>query len=253
MEIQTSNETNPTYENFEARCPICNYWNIYNRVTDLESTSLITGRAVKCQNKKCKKEFWINHDLINPSWQMLLLDCEDLKQKKHYSNIILNICQSFEMYFAFYLRVTLVLKPFANEKSCDYEHVNCLLKLLYKKTKSWSYSWLRNSMMNMIVKNAQYLNLKDAKKEIMNLDSLKPEPPEDNTIKEIENHKLSEILLELKGNSINTLRNKVVHKQGYLPTLGEVEKEMENSNILGRLDRCLGVLSDDYRIYETNL
>jgi hypothetical protein len=252
MEIPKAIEKNPTYENFEARCPYCKHWNIFNRASDIKSFRLITGQTVVCQNDKCKRDFWIGGDLVNPAWQMLILDCGMLKEQKRYSYCILNLCQAFEMYFALYLRVELLYKPFGIEKDHDIERLNEISRLLFDTINEWTYSRLRKAMMNLIIQNTKYQTLSESEGAIKNLSSFTNEPSDD-LIKNISNNKLSETLLELKKDTIHSLRNQVVHKNGYCPTLEEVEKAEEDTRILYKLDHCLGVLSQKSYIYETIL
>jgi hypothetical protein len=242
----------PSYENYEVSCPHCKHWNIYNRVSDIKSIKLITDHIVVCQNDKCKKEFCIGGDFINPAWQMLILDCEMLKESKRYSYCILNLCQAFEMYFSFYPRVELIYKPFAIEQKHDFKHFNKLSHLLMDNIKDLTYSPLRSIIMNLIIKNGKYKNLSESEVDINNLKSYK-KTPSDIVLTKIAEKELSNLLIELKENSIHYLRNQVVHKEGYRPTLEEVERAEESSRILYKLDNYLGVLSQQSYYYENYL
>ena len=53
--ILYTKKKNPTYENFEAECPYCFHFNIYNRATDFKTFNPVSFKTVKCQNKDCKK------------------------------------------------------------------------------------------------------------------------------------------------------------------------------------------------------
>ena len=65
----------PTYENFEAECPHCGEWCIFNRASDLGTFGLIAGRDVTCQNAACGQPFRIGGDMISTAPEMLLFDC----------------------------------------------------------------------------------------------------------------------------------------------------------------------------------
>ena len=75
--------------------------------------------------------------------------------------------------------------------------------------------------------------------------------PSDDAICGLPDKKLSEVLLRLKKCKVSSLRNNVVHKNAYRPTLEEVDDAIEeSSSILCRLEHCLNVLSDQSYVYE---
>ena len=250
MDIPKAVEKNPNYENFEARCPICLQWNIFNRASDIKSFNHVTGQSVVCQNEKCKKEFWIGGDLANPAWQMLIRDCWMLKEKKRYSYCILNLCQAYEMYFSLYLRAALVYKPYSVEKTHDLTGQNELSLRLYKKIKQWTYIKLRNALMHLIIDNVELHTLSQCQNAI---DNLKSNNIKNKLLGTIINKDLSDALLELNKNNINVLRNQVVHKKGYRPTLEEVEQAEEDTRMLYKLDHCLYLLDCQPAAYDTSL
>ena len=185
---------------------------------------------------------------------MLIRDCRMLIDQKRYTYCILNLCQAFEMYFALYLRVELLYKPFENENKHDIEHLNALSHILFDTIQKWTYLYLRNAFMNLIVEKKNYLSLSESESTVKNLNSFAKIPPSDESLQVIDDKKLSSTLLELKENDISTLRNKVVHKNGYRPTLEEVEKaEEDTSLILYRIESCLGMTNHHFYNYETNL
>jgi hypothetical protein len=238
-------EKNPTYENFEARCPHCKYWNIFNRASDLKTFRLISGAVVICQNDNCKGEFWIGGDLINPAWQMILRDSEVLKEQKRYAHCILNLAQAFEIYFALFLRVRLIHNPFKVENSHDLERCNELSQRLFNTIRDWTFSPLRKAFIALLIQQNEPNTLAESEVIINNLPSYLKDEPSDEAITALADHDLSEILLELKQCKVSSLRNNVVHKDAYRPTLEEVDKAIEEtSHILYRIERCLGVLSE---------
>ncbi|MCF8240134.1 MAG: hypothetical protein K9J16_02015 [Melioribacteraceae bacterium] len=243
-----------SYENFEVYCPYCNYHNIFNRATDIKNFKLILNKEVKCQNERCQKIFQIGGDDISHAWKMLIIDCFKLKRQKLYTNCILNLCQSVEMYFALFLRVNLLYKPFYKEDSYNLKYLNELKNLLYNKVKEWTYYPLYKTFLNCICQQIKPQTLIESESIINNLSINSKTEPSDSIINNIKDEKLSKTLIQLKRTNISSLRNKVVHKEGYRPTLDEVEKsEREISEILYSLDSCFRVLTDNFYFYETNL
>ncbi|MFH0802939.1 MAG: hypothetical protein V2A78_11235 [bacterium] len=241
-----------SYENFIAWCPDCDYKNIYNRITDLKTTEAIGFMKVKCLNDICGKEFNINGDSINPAFQMLVFDCCDLKQEKRYSYCILNLAQAFEVFFSLYFRVELLYKPFSIEhkKGKDsLNHMNELSKQLYEKIKTYPFVKLRNIFLNRLLINQPTKSLDDAEKIIKDLNSLTT-TPSDIMIGNIQDAHLSELLINLKNTKICELRNNVVHKLAYRPSIGEVDAAIkETRSILFPLASCLGMKIDDINWY----
>src|SRR3989304_5727251 len=207
-EILYSKKTNPTYENFIAICPYCDFKNIFNRATDLKDSNPIGFKTVKCLSEKCEKSFNINGDLVSPAYQMLIFDCYDLLKEKKYSYCILNLAQAFEVFFSLYLRIKLIYKPFAIQRG---------------KT--------RGNELNEIIKNLTT-------------------EPENNLIENISDKKLEPLLIKLKNSKIHELRNEVVHKYAYRPTLEEVEKAInETREIVLGLSARLDAKYDDINWY----
>ena len=238
-----------SFETIEALCPHCNNWSIYNRASDLKTLQKISGLDVTCFNDQCKKTFRILGDLINPSWQMLIRDCSFLKQRKKYSYCILNVCQAYEMYFSFYLRTIFLYKPFETKSLNEIMLFNRASQLLYDTTKEWTYSTLRNTVIQQMVKNTIYLQ-SEVENEIKKIKNTSRTIPTDESIKNISNKQLSDMLIELKSINIGSLRNHVVHKNGYCPTIEEVEEAEEKAGILYRLDNYFGLLSYKYHAFE---
>ena len=246
----TKKET--SYENFIAWCPYCEFRNIFNRVSDLKTVEAVGFMKVKCLNEVCGKEFNINGDSINPAFQMLVFDCYDLKQDKRYSYCILNLAQSFEVFFSLYLRVELLYKPFCNELKREIDSLNCmneLNKLLYKKIKNYAFIKLRDIFLNRVIVNRPVKSLDEAEEIINTLDFLTT-APSNSEIENIPNAQLSKLLINLKNIKVFELRNKVVHKSAYRPSIEEVEASIEETrNTLFPLAHSLGIQTDDINWY----
>ena len=121
-DIPYATEMKPSYENFVAVCPICDFRNIFSRVSDLKEREPIAFKQVACED--CGKPFNINNDSINAAYEMLVYDCYDLMEEKHYSYCILNLAQAYEVFFSHYLRVELLYKPFSLRDDPDLVQLN---------------------------------------------------------------------------------------------------------------------------------
>lgn len=252
-EILYSKITNPTYENFIAICPYCDFKNIFNRVTDLKDTDPIGFKTVKCLSEKCEKSFNINGDLVSPAYQMLIFDCYDLLKEKKYSYCILNLAQAFEVFFSLYLRIKLIYKPFAIQRGKtrvnEINELNKILNFLYDAIKKYPYLKIRNIFINTVLSNQSNNSLEESNTFIENIMNLTTEPKK-YLIKNISDKKLKSLLIKLKNSKIHELRNKVVHKDAYRPTLEEVEKAINKTReiVLG-LSARLDAKYDDINWY----
>lgn len=239
----------PTYEAFSGQCPICERWSTFNRISDLQTLTLINPMKIRCQFPDCGSDFIIKGDLANPAWQMLILDCEELKHQKRYMYCILNLAQAFEMYFALYFRVQLLYKPFALEKLHDIEHLNRCHTSLFESTKKSAFYGLRNMFINSILQSHSCSTLSQSDLEIGKLISMKNDPG-DTAISTYSDHSMALLLRELRQFNIGELRNDVVHKYAYRPRIEEVEKAVdETARILYAFDHRFGILADDANHY----
>jgi len=255
-EILYSKIINPTYENFIANCPYCDFINIFNRATDLKDTNPIDFKTVKCLSEKCEKSFNINGDLVSPSYQMLIFDCYDLLKEKKYSYCILNLAQAFEVFFSLYLRIKLIYKPFAiqeQREETSLNELNEILNFLYDAIKNYPYLKIRNVFINTVLSNKSSNSLKESKTFIENINKLTT-APKNNLIENISDKILKPLLIKLKNSKIHELRNKVVHKDAYRPTLEEVEKAInETREIVLCLSAILDAKYDDINWYSSRV
>ena len=90
-DIPIASKKRTSYENFVAECPWCSRENIFNRVSDLRTFEPVAGRDVSCQSADCGRPFRIVGDSVNSPHEMLILDCYELIERKHYMNCILNL------------------------------------------------------------------------------------------------------------------------------------------------------------------
>lgn len=239
-----------SYENFFACCPWCGFRNVFNRVTDLGTTEPIVYKEVHCLSEECKQLFAIHYDSANAMHEMLIFDCYKLLQDKHYAYCILNISQSVEAFVSNFLRVKLIYKPFWSEDKHDNDHANSVAELLYKQTKEYTFSKLRNILINWVLRPPLINTLQEAETEIHILCRLIYMPKDEVIMTFGGDPRITPLLMALKRSKIGELRNLVVHKQRYRPTRKEVDEALEEiSSILFPLSMLLGVMTDDVNYY----
>jgi hypothetical protein len=247
MDIPDALEPNPTYENFVGKCPRCLVKNIFNRASDLETLEAIDSRVVTCQNPQCGKQFNITADVINPAHEMLVFDCYDLISQKHYMQCVLSLAQAYEVFFSLYLRVELLYKPYAADSEGDFDRLDALKKKLYQQVERYTFVPMRNLFLRQVLSSSRPRTLDGAESAIGAL-SYSVSEPDDSELGAVTDVQLLELLRALKASKINELRNRVVHKEAYRPTLTEVEPALEEAEkILFPLSHNLDLIDDvDY-------
>ena len=224
-------EKETSYENFIAKCPLCGYRNIFNRVTDLEDCSPIDFRTVSCFNDTCKQPFNINGDSASSAYRTLLLDCYQLLKLKQYMNCILTVTQAYEVFFSLFLRVELLYKPFAQIEDLTTEDFNTLSGKLEKKVKSYAFHAMRNLFIQQLIDSKKPRNLKEIKDAIGKLEG-KLSKPNTSSIEAIKDKQLAVKVKALLAVSVGNLRNRVVHKQAYRPSKEEAENAIKEARSL---------------------
>jgi hypothetical protein len=243
-EIPYAKKKRASYENFVAQCPWCEQECIFNRVTDLKDVDPITFRTVSCQNPSCGKSFNINGDKVNSAHEMLIFDCYELLHLKHYMNCILTLAQAYEVFFSLFLRVELLYKPFATDPVRDSNRLNCLAEQLAQKVKKHTFEPMRALFLRQIVSGSTPQSLAEAEVVIAALDD-HPKSPSDNELESLTDKQLLVHLKDLKATVISTLRNQVVHKRAYRPTLDETRSALEETRaILFPLTQRLELFDD---------
>lgn len=228
-DIPVAKDKCPGYENFVAICPWCNRESIFNRASDLCTFEPIDGRNVSCQNIDCSKSFRITGDLINNAHEMLILDCFELIERKHYMSCILNLTQAYEVFFSLYFRVELLYKPFAAGCSRNLAEMNLISEKLYNKIKDHAFARMRSLFLQHVLTRRPPKDLKQAEAVIAALPDC-PGDPKDADIENLCDAKLVPLLKAIKAtNNIHTLRNRIVHKQAYRPTRAEAETALQET------------------------
>jgi hypothetical protein len=237
-----------SYENFVAECPSCGHECIFNRASDLRTFEPIGGLNVSCLNKSCGKPFRLVSDTVNEPHEMLIYDCYELLERKHYMNCILSLAQAYEVFFSLFLRVELLYKPFAADPDPDLADLNRLSEELGEKIKEHTFGRMRALFLQQITARHSPTNLGEAAAIIAAFPA-HPGEPKDSAIEALRDAKLIPLLKALKATTVHTLRNRVVHKQAYRPTRDQVEAALEEArSILFPLTSCLG-LHDDVNWY----
>ncbi len=235
------NSISATYENLSVVCEYCGCKNIFNRATDLLTLEPISGLDVKCLNTACGKTFRIFGDTINPAFEMLVFDCDELYKLKHYASCIANLTQAWETFFANYLRVELAYKPYAHDE--DLDKLNANLMNLYNFSKRWTFGSLRSIFLNMCIKPVESVDVLSEKYGQLRL------APERAALADVKAD-IHDLVEKLYDTEIGELRNKIVHKNAYLPHKDEVDKYItETRETLFPLAHKLGVKGDDVNWY----
>ncbi len=235
------------YENFVAECPSCGEESIFNRASDLRSFEPIAGRDVACLNVACGRPFRIVGDLINSPHEMIVYDCYELIERKHYMNCILSLTTAYEVFFRLFFRVELLYKPFASERNYDFEELNRLEKELEKNIERLTFFPMRAQFLRHIVSGRRPKNLAESAAMIAEL----PGRANDVDLEYLPDTQLNRILMALKDTGIANLRNRIVHKRAYRPTGDEARSALkETMEILFSLQGLLQ-LDDDLNRYMT--
>jgi hypothetical protein len=237
-----------SYENFIAECPSCGTESIFNRASDLGTFKPIAGRNVSCLSVDCGKPFRIIGDSINNPHEMLIYDCYELIEHKHYMNCILSLTQAYEVFFSLFFRVELLYKPFAADTNRDLDEMNRLGEELQKKFKAHTFAPMRALFLQHIVIGHSPTSLAKSATIIANFPG-KPGDPKDTAIGSLTDAQLAPLLKKLKASCIHSLRNRIIHKQGYRPSRDEAESALKDTeNILFSLQARLQ-LYDDIEYY----
>jgi len=240
-----------SYENFVAECPYCRKDSIFNRASDLHTFEPIAGLDVTCQSDDCQKPFRIVGDSVNSAHEMLIFDCYELIEAKHYMACILNLAQAYEVFFSLFFRVEFLYKPFARDPDQEMRDLNQLSTDLQQQVGEYSFSRTRALFLSFIVTGQSPKSLAEAAAVITAFPN-PPRVPKDVAIKNLSDAKLVSLLKALKGTNINTLRNQVVHQRGYRPTREEVGMALKQTrSILFPLTSRLQ-LYDDINWYLAN-
>jgi hypothetical protein len=217
-----------SYENFVAECPWCRKDNIFNRASDLHTFEPIAGRDISCQSADCRKPFRIVGDSVNSAHEMLIFDCYELIERKHYMNCILSLAQAYEVFFSLFFRVELLYRPFAFDPDQEMADLNSLSKELHEKIKKYTFAPMRALFLSYIGASHPPKTLAEASSVVSALPN-NPKDPSDAAIESHSDVKLVSLLKALKRTNIHSLRNQIVHQRAYRPTREQVGEALEET------------------------
>lgn len=234
------------YENFIAVCPICGHRNIYNRCTDLKTFKPISGRDVECFN--CHKTFRITGDLVCLPYEYLYYDCSELIKQKRYMYCIINLSQSIEMFLIHAIRVKLLWQPCQEGIITKLDTVNSIWIDIDNKLKKAGFNRLRNIFFGIYLNQRTFSSESDISNYINGLKNCKmSSEKEEEDIRKYPDSTISALFMKLKATKVNKLRNKVVHKHGYRPSLEEVKDcQKETDEIIFSLATRLKIEWKEY-------
>ena len=250
--IPIASKKRTSYENFVAECPWCGNENIFNRASDLCTFEPIAGRDISCQSIDCGKPFRIVGDSVNSRHEMLVFDCYELIDRKHYMNTILSLAQAYEVFFSLYFRVELLYKPFCADRDQELTELNRIAEKLTDKIKKHTFAPMRALFLQHVATGHPPKSIAEVEAVVASL-SDRPGDTKGTAIESIGDTKLVPLLKALKATNIHILRNSIVHKQAYRPTREEAEAALnETRSILFPLTSHLQ-LCDDINWYMTKL
>jgi hypothetical protein len=219
-----------TYENFEASCPICGDWNIFNRATDFADFRPICLKTVKCLNASCGHHFNINGDIASPAYQEFIMQTYAFKGEKRYMLCIVALAQAFELFFGHFLHKTLVDEPIRKDpESKTAKNYNALSEALYERVEKLAYRKLRNVFLNIAIQGMSPMTMGEAMEIIQRIPDMYCDPS-DNIIDTC--FSTSSLLHGIKASNIASLRNRIVHKEGFRPCLDDVENALSETHML---------------------
>lgn len=227
-DIPTARNRYTSYENFVAECPWCLKDSIFNRASDLQTFEPIAGLDVLCQSEDCHKPFRIVSDSLNNAHEMLILDCNELIERKHYMACILSLAQAYEVFFSLFFRVELLYKPFASDPDHEIADLNHLSNELHKRIEKQTFAPMRKLFLSHVVAGQSPKTLAEASDLVSALPN-RPGNLKDGAIESLADAKLVSLLKALKEAKIHTLRNRVVHKGAYRPTREQVDAALDEA------------------------
>jgi len=220
-------EIGADYERVIVLCHRCEHTNVFNRATDLGHTGFAIGTERPCE--KCGQPVRVTFEAASPAYQLLIRDAYEMRSEKRYMLAVAAVAQSFEMFFALAVEI-MVVHHVAHFGSAADDEIEQLANELFNRTKSFTYSKMRNLFTNVAL-IARPANVAEAASIIASVNKLAKDPS-DATIERTAVGKLIPHLLQLKQLPLGSLRNMVVHKYAYRPLLEEVDRCLDPARAL---------------------
>lgn len=244
------------YENIAAICPTCGKRNVLNRATDVGHVSPIENVRIVCENDQCGAAFDAVGDLINPPYEMLLLDACDFIREKRYIQAVLSATTAYEMFFAHYIRVEFVLRASARDRTAEVDTIdwmNAAEQLLQDATRRHTFEPMRRIFLRAAVDNPRPMTVAAAEAYIRSIPTPKRTPAVPRTeIETLPDESLRALLLQVCDSRIADLRNDIVHKTAYRPRLDETRTAVDDAyRTIFRLGHHYKLASISYHLNES--
>jgi hypothetical protein len=224
-----------TYENVSCNCPGCDAKNIYNRVSDLKTIEQLDLITVPCFN--CNIEFNIEGDTINDTYELILMEVHEAKNRKEYRNCILLLTQALETFLNHTIEIAVLNEKILIKGCNNIDEYNEIKKKYFDKLEKLTFTPMKILFYEIFLNKRKF----KSKEEIENfIDEIKPGRLRNLTevnekiqkdIKNFPDKAISEMFDILNKTRLHEIRNKVIHKYVYRPSLQEVEecfKDVEN-------------------------
>lgn len=215
------------YENIYFDCPHCNAENTFNRATDLGPLAMTSGMETHCQ--QCHGRLWLTNDRVQMAQHhWFLQELPLLKDRKLYRDYTLTLCQGAESFFL----QAVVNKQF--DRSPEYrdsagrfapQKYRTDLASFHQKVKPYTFSDMRTLFLNTFRPE-----IENATERI-------------NIVKEDKRDWADSVVRKSK---INGLRNRVVHKYAYRPSLSDIEEHDELIDAIYWFGIYLDVLDSNF-------
>lgn len=193
------------YENVIVDCPKCGFENVYNRVTDLKTIKPIARMDGLCC-ESCGLVFSIVGDHTRfAKFCWFIDDLSLFRKQKQYGRYILNLCQGVECFFG----EGIINKKYDRNPIFRDRNGNLLFIEYHREKKLF----IKNCFQKMSFHELRKLFL-----EIYEEEFKKPT----SRIKLMKKDKLTESVEIVRKTNINVVRNKVIHKEAYRPSLAEI-------------------------------
>lgn len=222
------------YENIYVDCPFCGKENIYNRISDNVGDDISFKKNISCQY--CLEPFSISGDeVVFGRWNWLINDLDRLKKNKEYRLYILNLCQACENFFMQAITNKLV------DRNPEIRTNG------YISSELWNKKY--NELFTSKFKKATFTPLRTRF-----LDEFNEEKEKNNgNLHKMKYDKREECFECIKDTIIGDIRNNVIHKYMYRPSLKEIESFEKLKNSVIWLQRYLDVRDSQSVLCRTNL
>lgn len=215
-----------TYENYEVACPICKKWNVFNRITDIGSIGISSGKVVKCHH--CREDFLIIGDKVDEKYEYFPNDSDELIKQKKYMFCIINLCQACEAFFMKCIDIKLLWEPYRRgifgTDDRKYRNFDDFAEKTHEKFKAFTYQKLLNVFFDLYLNNKRFSSKDKISDYVKNIRKFSKNGASNDEIKDKSTGIQRKLFFELKELKINETRNDVAHKDGFRPTLANAQE-----------------------------